>query len=169
MIVTKKIISKKGFTLVELLCVIVVMILVSAGMIMGIRFGIKAYSETVAISEAQVLCRTLSTLIKDDLRYVSVRVEDGEYKGFFSSNYGEGDEEDPYNFSVNSDGYVVVGNATKENLIVSKASYTHNSEAQLDLQYDLIKEEFSVILKIVDDTGNELAKSEFIVIPINKK
>jgi len=136
---------------------------------MGIRFGVKAYSETVAISEAQVLCKTLSTLIKDDLRYVSVRVEDGVYKGFFSSNYGEGDEADPYNFFVNSDGYVVVGNATKENLIVSKAAYTCDSKADLDLQYDVVKEEFSVTLRIIDSSGNELAKSEFIVIPINKK
>ena len=47
--------AKQGFTLVELLCAIVVLLLVSALMVTGIQLGIRALNKSVSASEARVL------------------------------------------------------------------------------------------------------------------
>ena len=56
-------------TLVELLCALAVVLLVSAGMVLGVSLAVRSYERSVAGSEAQVLCSTLETIVSDELRY----------------------------------------------------------------------------------------------------
>lgn len=59
----------KGFTLVEMLCTIVIILLISALVVTGVQLGVRSYHRSVSDSEAQVLCSTLTTAISDELRY----------------------------------------------------------------------------------------------------
>ena len=86
----KKLRGRKGFTLVELLCVLAVLVLVSAGMLTGVLLGVRSYAKSVSYSEAQVLLQTLKTSVSDELRYAGVvRQEAGRPIGFFSQRFGQ--------------------------------------------------------------------------------
>ena len=58
-----------GMTLMELLCALAVVLLVSAGMVLGVSLAVRSYERSVTNSEAQVLCSTLQTIVNDELRY----------------------------------------------------------------------------------------------------
>ena len=63
--------DKKGLTLVEMLCTVAILVLVSMVMVLGVQLGVRSYAKSVSYSEAQVLCSTLTTTISDELRYSS--------------------------------------------------------------------------------------------------
>lgn len=76
-------------SLVELLSAVLVMLLVTSLLVLGVRIGTKAYVKSVSMSEAQILCATLTTLITDELRYAgTIQVEEDGRVGFFSQNFG---------------------------------------------------------------------------------
>ena len=54
--------DKKGLTLVEMLCTVAILVLVSMVMVLGVQLGVRSYAKSVSYSEAQVLCSTLTTL-----------------------------------------------------------------------------------------------------------
>ena len=58
-----------GMTLMELLCALAVVLLVSAGMVLGVSLAVRSYERSVTNSEAQVLCSTLQTIVNVELRY----------------------------------------------------------------------------------------------------
>ena len=61
--------NKSGLTLVEMLCCVVVMLLVSIGMVNGVSLAVRNYESSLMSSESQVLCSTLTNLVSDELRY----------------------------------------------------------------------------------------------------
>ena len=84
----KKLQSKYGLSIVELLSAIIVMLLVTATLVIGVRLGVKAYVESVSMSEAQILCSTLTTTISDELRYAdTIKAADDGKITFFSKNF----------------------------------------------------------------------------------
>ena len=80
--------DKKGLTLVEMLCTVAILVLVSMVMVLGVQLGVRSYAKSVSYSEAQVLCSTLTTTISDELRYSGTLKVDGSgsVTGFFSSS-----------------------------------------------------------------------------------
>ena len=48
--------DKKGLTLVEMLCTVAILVLVSMVMVLGVQLGVRSYAKSVSYSEAQVLC-----------------------------------------------------------------------------------------------------------------
>lgn len=85
--------DKKGLTLVEMLCTVAILVLVSMVMVLGVQLGVRSYAKSVSYSEAQVLCSTLTTTISDELRYSGTLKVDGSgsVTGFFSQQFGSGD------------------------------------------------------------------------------
>ena len=85
--------DKKGLTLVEMLCTVAILVLVSMVMVLGVQLGVRSYAKSVSYSEAQVLCSTLTTTISDELRYSgTLKVNgSGSVTGFFSQQFGSGD------------------------------------------------------------------------------
>ena len=53
--------DKKGLTLVEMLCTVAILVLVSMVMVLGVQLGVRSYAKSVSYSEAQVLCSALTT------------------------------------------------------------------------------------------------------------
>ncbi len=172
MIALNKLKNNKGLTLTELLCAIIVMLLVTAVMVVGIRLGTQAYVKSVSMSEAQQLCSTLTTLVSDELRY-SGSIEltdsgDSQTVKFFSKSFGK-KEGDLRSFGQNEDGQVVLGD-TK---ILSSTSYPHNLKAKVDLKYKVPDTTFDngvfTATIIVYRTSEEavLATTTFQVEPLN--
>ena len=161
----KKLKSKRGMTLVELLCGIVVLLLITSLLTVGARFAVKTYRTSMASAQAQTLCSTLTTAITDKLRYCgNVSANGGR---IFITDVGSvsGDEESGGVFKI-EDGEVLLGSrkllgskAYPEGLQVDKESFT--------LAYAEGSRTFSVSFVVTDSSGKELAKSDFQVQKIN--
>ena len=55
----KKLRSQRGATLTEMLCAVLIVVLISALLVVGIRFAGRTYNSSMKLSEAQELCSTL--------------------------------------------------------------------------------------------------------------
>ena len=81
--------ARGGFTIAEMLVAILILGLVSGGVAEGIRFGAEQYQKSMQLSEARVLCSTLTSIIQDELgntHKITVKA-DGTLYSFFSRNY----------------------------------------------------------------------------------
>jgi len=67
----KKLKTKSGFTMVEMLCVVLILALLSAVIAVGMALCNKAFVETKTRSESSMLTASLDSLISDELRYAS--------------------------------------------------------------------------------------------------
>lgn len=157
----------KGFTLVEMLCTIVLILLISALVVTGVQLGVKSYHRSISDSEAQVLCSTLTTAVSDELRYAgTVHLAENAQAPydltkftFFSQRYG-----DYAAFSVNSDGQILLSG---NKLIPSKA-YAYGARATLAIEYDPDQYCFTVTLGIYDRDGSrKLTENTFEVKLLN--
>lgn len=159
--------SQKGFTLVEMLCTIIVLLLVSALMVTGIRLAAKTLRKSVMDSESYMLCTTLRTLVSDELRYcgtIDTTDADTGVK-FFSQNYGEN-----CYFSVNDDGHVVLVDSDGEsNKILTSNSYPYGMMATVAInKYDSTTRIFNVTVTVTDSDGGELSSSTFDAKQLNE-
>ena len=154
-----KIKSKKGFTLVEMLCTVIVLLLITSLMAVGVQLAVRSLRTLVMDSESQVLCSTIRASVSDELRYSGTTTVNGGNISFFSQNYGEGVE-----YSTNEDGQILLGG----NKILSSKSYTYDMRASVTLKsYDSTSKIFSVSVKVTDSDGNLLASSDFQVQRLN--
>ena len=154
--------SRGGFTLVEMLCAIVVL------MVTGVRLGVDSYAKSVSYSEAQVLCSTLKTTVSDELRYSgSVLLDAGDKvtpKGFFSQTYtNQTNPSQSPGFSQDENGRVLLGG----NKLLPNKSYPYSLKASVTLEsYDKTTRVFHVKITVTRTTQT-LAKTEFDVQQLN--
>jgi prepilin-type N-terminal cleavage/methylation domain-containing protein len=149
-----------GFTLVEMLCAVLVLLLVSALMAVGVQLATKAYSREVTHSEAQVLLTTLRTTVSDELRYAGTTEVNGSTITFFSQTYGAGSA-----FTADENGQVLLSG----NKLLSKNAYPHGITANVELKsYDETTRIFAVNITVNDSDGSELGSSDFQVKRLNK-
>ena len=154
----KKLRSRGGFTMVEMLCAVLVLVLASGAMAMEVTFATRTYNDSMATSQAQTLSSTLSTAVKEELRYAEVITAgtDGKNVTYSSLHYGDG-----ASFGVNSDGQVTV----KGEKLLSSAAYDAGMTASTDITY--INGLFSAVITVKSSKGAELAESTFSVRPLN--
>lgn len=151
-------------SLVELLSAVLVMLLVTSLLVLGVRIGTKAYVKSVSMSEAQILCATLTTLITDELRYAgTIQVDAGGKVGFFSQNFGGADGTVSY-FAADENGQITLGGTP----ILSKRAYPYGLQAAVKLSYAKPENRFTAILTVCGADGGELARTEFEVEPLNQ-
>ena len=160
--------SRGGFTLVEMLCAIVVLILVSMLMVTGVRLGVDSYAKSVSYSEAQVLCSTLKTTVSDELRYSGSVLLDADDKvtpkGFFSQTYTNQSNPNQFpGFSQDENGRVLLGG----NKLLPNKSYPYGLKASVTLEsYDKTTRVFHVKITVTRTTQT-LAETEFDVQQLN--
>ena len=65
----KKLRGRRGVTLTETLCTVLIVLLISAMLAVGVRFAVRTYRESMELSETELLCSTLTAAISDKLRY----------------------------------------------------------------------------------------------------
>ena len=152
--------SRGGFTLVEMLCTIVVLLLLSGLMATGVRLGVFSFRKSVMASESQVLCTTLRTIVSDELRYAGTTTVDGGTINFFSQNYGEFSS-----FSSSEDGQVLL----KGNKVLSSRAYPYGMKASVKISsYDSTTRIFKASVTVTDSSGKTLASSDFEVEKLNE-
>lgn len=155
-----------GMTLVELLCALAVVLLVSAGMVLGVSLAVRSYERSVAGSEAQVLCSTLETIVSDELRYAGTleRDESDKVIGFFSQNHPDANLQHS-RFTTDDEGRVLLGG---QKLLPNNA-YPHGLWASVELtEYDTDDCIFTAVITVTDRGGDTLAQTELQVKQLNK-
>lgn len=155
----KKLRNKGGFTLVEMLCALLVLVLASAAMIMEISFATRTYKESMDVSNAQVLCSTLSATAGEELRYAdgTPTTDVSGNLQFSSIHYGSAA------FSQDENGQVKLG----EEKILSPAAYPNGLKGSVELSYK--GNAYTVSIKVTSAGGAELAKNTFVVEPLGAK
>ena len=153
-----------GFTLVEMLCVIVVLLLVAALMTTGVQLAVRAFGRSVSLSEAQTLCATLKTCVSDELRYAGTIYydADGKVTGFFSQNQGD---DAAAGFTADADGHILLGGKK----ILPNKAYPYGARAAVTIDsYDTQTRIFHVTICIRDAADSTvLAETAFEVRQLN--
>lgn len=141
------------------------MLLVTSLLVLGVRIGTKAYVKSVSMSEAQILCATLTTLITDELRYAGTIQADADGRvGFFSQNFGGADGAGISYFAADENGQITLGGTP----ILSKRAYPYGLKAAVNLSYAKPENRFTAMLTVCGADGGELARTEFEVEPLNQ-
>lgn len=156
--------DSRGFTLIETMTTCVILALISAIMVTGTQIGLKVLSNSAGESEGKVLCSTISSMIKDELRYAgSFTVDsDGNLVSYFSQNFGSSEDSEESDIAIDGDGHVtVVGEQLR-----SKWSYVSGLKA--DNVIVVYKNGiFGVTVTVEDGSGKVVAKQKFDVKPVN--
>ena len=162
--------AKAGLTLVELLCTIVIMLLVSVGMVEGVNLAVKNYKKSLLSSESQVLCSTLTNLVSDELRYSGAVDWEANPIRFYSRTYGS-----ECIFSQNDSKQVTLNEIQRDGTpaqrgykLLPNRSYHLGLRASVTLSKakDNI---FSVTILVTDSKDRELARNEFEVEKLNQE
>ena len=146
--------NNMGFTLVEMLCTIVVMLLVSATVTVGIRLAVESYTRSITASESQVLCSTILDTVTDELRFGTVddwgnpvRFHSDRYRGIRSFN-AEGGK------------IVVEPDSTEDGMVTEKLlpdkSYPNGMRAVVETSGNETDKIVTVVVRITDSKGNKL-------------
>ena len=70
----KKLRNQNGLTLTEMLCTVIIVLLFSSLVAVGANAAVRSFRISMADSQAQELCSTLTTAISDKLRYCTATV-----------------------------------------------------------------------------------------------
>lgn len=161
----KKLRNQRGASLTEMLCTVLIVLLISALLVVGVRFAVNTYGSSVRLSEAQELCSTLTTVISDKLRFCGTvrQSTDGGISRIFIQNVGDV-EGDGDTFQINEDGQVVLGT---QKLLGSKAYPRGLRVRQIRLDFNSGTNIFSVALQITDSSGKALSETAFEVKRLN--
>lgn len=164
--------SRRGFTMVELLCAMLIMALLGMVVSVGVSTAVRVQRESTFIAHSDVLTATLNTSLSDVLRYSTVNTQKTEAKAdgnIYFSNY-EYMIDDGYIF-VDENGRVGVHMNDKDDTVrylISKGTYT-GLEVQKDgtadegaftLTYDKTTRLFTGSYTVREKTtGDALTKS----------
>ena len=156
-----RITDKKGMSIIELLSAIIVIILVTAVLVTGVRLGVKAYTKSVSMSEAQILCTTLTTVVSDELRHTGTINTDsnGKVINFFIHGKGLG------SFGQDDEGRVTIGGEP----VLSKSSYPYGLKAEVAVAMNTTQKIFNVDVTVKSKTDHVLSSNSFQVKPIMSK
>ena len=153
--------DRRGFTLTELLCAVLIVLLVSALLTVGVRFAGRTYNSSMQLSEAQELCSTLTSVISDKLRFCGTVTPgaDGSLDHIFIQDLGSVEGEGAA-FQVDADGQ----GSTK---LLSSAAYPRGLRVRdVSLRYDSASGIFTVALQ-VGTADSTLAETGFEVRRLN--
>ena len=162
--------NKSGLTLVEMLCCVVVMLLVSIGMVNGVSLAVRNYESSLMSSESQVLCSTLTNLVSDELRYSGAVNWEAYPIRFYSRTYGS-----ECIFSQNDSKQVTLNEIQRDGTpaqrgykLLPNRSYHLGMRASVTLSKakDNI---FSVTILVTDSKDRELARNVFEVEKLNQE
>lgn len=159
----KKLRNQNGLTLTEMLCTVIIVLLFSSLVAVGANAAVRSFRISMADSQAQELCSTLTTAISDKLRYCTVEADNTVF--IQGVGYVKGPAENI--FTVNSDsGQVYLGGKK----FLGAYAYPEGLKVQgFSVSYDATKRIFTVAFQIEDGRDTKLAKADFQVKQINQE
>ena len=162
----KKLRNQNGLTLTEMLCTVIVVLLFSGLVAVGANAAVRSFRVSMADSQAQELCSTLTSVISDKLRFCGTVTQDenGGLTQIFIQNVGsvegKGDA-----FQIGEDGQLALGDGH----LLGSASYPKGLKVTaFTLRYDASTDIFSVTLEIGDRSRQTLSQTSFEVKRINR-
>ena len=158
----KKLRNQNGLTLTEMLCTVIIVLLFSSLVAVGANAAVRSFRISMADSQAQELCSTLTTAISDKLRYCTVEADNTVFIQGVGYVKGPADEI----FTVNDSGQVYLG----ENKLLGAYAYPEGLKVQdFSVKYDGTKRIFTVAFQIKDRRDTKLAEADFQVKQINQE
>ena len=157
----KKLRNQNGLTLTEMLCTVIIVLLFSSLVAVGANAAVRSFRISMADSQAQELCSTLTTAISDKLRYCTVEADNTVF--IQGVGYVEGPPENI--FAVNdSSGQVYLGG----NKFLGTYAYPEGLKVQ---EFSVTYEEnvFTVQFQIEDERDTKLTAAYFQVKQINQE
>lgn len=155
----KKLRNQNGLTLTEMLCTVIIVLLFSSLVAVGANAAVRSFRISMADSQAQELCSTLTTAISDKLRYCTVEADNTVFIQGVGYVNGAADKI----FTADS-GQVYLGGkkflgacAYPEGLKVQGFSVTYEENV------------FTVQFQIEDGRDTKLAEADFQVKQINQE
>lgn len=157
----KKLRNQNGLTLTEMLCTVIIVLLFSSLVAVGANAAVRSFRISMADSQAQELCSTLTTAISDKLRYCTVETNAVFIQGV---GYVEGTAENI--FTVNDSGQVYLG----ENKLLGAYAYPEGLKVKdFSVEYNDTERVFTVKFQIEDWQDTKLAEANFQVKQINQE
>lgn len=154
----------RGFTLVEMLCTVVILLLVSATVTVGTRLAVENYAASITASESQTLCTTVLDAVGDILRY-STRVTDWSEELHFQS-----DRYDGVRYFAVEDGKVILaaeGTEIAPQKLLPVKAYPNGLQVRLELEPNQTENMVTVKVTALNSKGKELASRELDVRILN--
>lgn len=171
----QKLKSGRGMSLTELLCAVLILVLVSGGMATAVSLAARQYQQSMRESEAQILCSTLETILRNELAYTTeIKLNGDKVEQFQSQTYAIKDSlssiviDDP---DEKGYGRLLLGNDVKNMDILGRGAYPHGLLVKIDengFTYDNSTHCFTVKLSVGCD-GKDYATREFQVLNANLK
>lgn len=157
----KKLRNQNGLTLTEMLCTVIIVLLFSSLVAVGANAAVRSFRISMADSQAQELCSTLTTAISDKLRYCTVEADNTVF--IQGVGYVKGPAKDI--FTADS-GQVYL----RENKLLGAYAYPEGLKVHgFSVKYDDTKRIFTVAFQIKDRRGTKLAEANFQVKQINQE
>lgn len=157
----KKLRNQNGLTLTEMLCTVIIVLLFSSLVAVGANAAVRSFRISMADSQAQELCSTLTTAISDKLRYCTV-----ETNAVFIQGVGYVDGKANEIFTVNDSGQVYLGG----NKFLGAYAYPEGLKVKdFSVSYDDTEKVFNVQFQIEDRRDTKLAEADFQVKQINQE
>ena len=159
-------------SLTEMLCAVLILVLVSGGMATAVSLAARQYQQSMRESEAQILCSTLETILRNELAYTTeIKLNGDKVKQFQSQTYAIKDSlssiviDDPDEHGY---GRLLLGNDTKNMDILGRGAYPHGLLVKIDeFTYDNLAHYFTVKLSVGCD-GKDYATRKFQVLNANQ-
>ena len=164
--------SQKGFTLLEMLVTVVVMLMVTAIIILCVQLSTKYYKQSVKQSESYTICSELAAAIQEELQYAtkiqpvdtSALDAEGYYTGF--TYYSRARQHGSNSSIVCDEGKIYVRKGGNDYGIVGSETYTYDMKADLRCRWHP-NGFFQVELKMMSGE-TVMAEESFRVNPLNK-
>jgi len=128
--ITKKLRSRRGMTLVETLTALAVFSILSVALVIGTNAAWKVYQKAVVASEARTLQSTLAQALSNELRYAEhIQTREDGTVVFDSETFGQ-------KVAVSADdGRVWVGTETARYELLPEKAYTNGLRAAAQIAY----------------------------------
>ena len=155
----KKLRNQNGLTLTEMLCTVIIVLLFSSLVAVGANAAVRSFRISMADSQAQELCSTLTTAISDKLRYCTVEADNTVFIQGVGYVKGPADKI----FTADS-GQVYLG----ENKFLGAYAYPEGLKVR---EFSVTYEEnvFTIQFQIEDGRDTKLAEANFQVKQINQE
>ena len=158
----KKLRNQNGLTLTEMLCTVIIVLLFSSLVAVGANAAVRSFRISMADSQAQELCSTLTTAISDKLRYCTVETDNTVF--IQGVGYVKGPAKDI--FTVNDSGQVYLG----KNKFLGAYAYPEGLKVKdFSVEYNGTERVFTVKFQIKDRRDTKLAEADFQVKQINQE
>ena len=157
----KKLRNQNGLTLTEMLCTVIIVLLFSSLVAVGANAAVRSFRISMADSQAQELCSTLTTAISDKLRYCTVEADNTVF--IQGVGYVKGPAKDI--FTADS-GQVYL----RENKLLGAYAYPEGLKVKdFSVEYNDTERVFTVKFQIEDWQDTKLAEANFQVQQINQE